>query len=88
MISMLEFGGRYALVYASPNTNQIMNGVRVGKRKMFTGKARALICFIFPLVCLLSSQVYAAAWTTNVDERNGLPGLSKNGVTSVQICTL
>lgn len=80
---MLEFGGRYALVYASPNTNQIMNGVPVGKRKMFTGKARALICFIFPLVCLLSSQVYAAAWTTNVDERSGLPGLSKSGVTAM-----
>ena len=64
---------------ASPNTNQILNCARIGKRKMFTAKARALFRFIFPLTCLLSSPVYAASWTTNVDQRNGLPVLSKGG---------
>jgi len=60
-----------------------MNGVRVGKCKMFTAKARALFRFIAPLAWLLSSQVYAASWTTSVDEPNGLPAVSKSGVTAM-----
>ena len=60
-----------------------MNGVCVRKRKKFTAKARALFRFIFPLTCLLSSPAYAASWTTNVDQRNGLPALSKGGASAM-----
>lgn len=51
--------------------------------KMFAAKTRALFCVIFPLGCLLSSPVSAASWTANVDQRNGLPLLSKGGGTAI-----
>lgn len=36
--------------------------------------------FVLPFACLLSTPLYADSWTVRVDERNGLPSLSKGGL--------
>ena len=64
------------------DTSQVLNCVQAGKRQVSTA-AGALFRFIVPLTCLLSSPVYAASWTMNVDQRSGLPVLSKSGATAM-----
>lgn len=50
---------------------------------MFTAKASAFFRFVLPLACLLPGPVDAASWIVNVDQRNGLPALSKGGGTAM-----
>ena len=50
---------------------------------MCTTKSRRLISSIILVACLFPNLAYAAAWTASVDERNGLPALSKGGAAAI-----
>ena len=50
---------------------------------MVAAKLCALFSFVFWLACVLSSPACAASWTASVDQKNGLPIVSKGGSTAV-----
>jgi hypothetical protein len=46
-------------------------------------RSRTLFSSIVVVTCLLSNLACAAVWTASVDERNGLPALSKGGAAAI-----
>jgi hypothetical protein len=65
------------------NKNKFMNCARVGKCKIFSANVFASFFFVLQLAWIFASPACAASWTLSVDDRSGLPSLSKGGGTAM-----